>query len=386
MHQHLLDIQYQVTAVGTVQRTGPNQREIGAQGAQVGDVFDPPEQVLIARIGLVDDRDGAPGTLVDQQVDTVTDETRIIGRRAVAAVIGQKQGTVFDHVGTHRLEVCQHLRQVVVAVLEFDGELADRQTGDIGVEDAEALAQLALNQRNPTQHGTQLFLDLRHGLLQTRLFIIAQGLELLRAEHLVVVQWGQAVAGRGRQQGDPLFGSVFAQCGGYLVFARLELVPDLLCTAAIFITLKGRRQCGQQILHQLLHVAAQFTAATGRQLQRVWPVRLVEVCDIAPVTGRRSFCCTGGQCLLEQMMLADTRRAHHIQVVATAFDAGGKLDRFEDPLLAQRRLLRCQSGGIGKIECIAVAGMDQLVGCQRHQRPRPAMRCTHLIGHRYSGS
>ena len=198
MHQHLFDIQHQVAAVGAVQCTGPDQREVSAQGAQVGDVLDPSEQVLVGRVVLIDHRDGTSGTVVDQQVHAVADESWIIRGRPVAAVVGQEQRAMFHHVGAHCLEVRQHLGQVLVAIFEFDGELADGQARDIGIEHTETLAQLTPDQRDSPQHGAQLFLDLPHRLLQACLLAVAQGIELLRAEHLVVMHWGQAVAGRGR--------------------------------------------------------------------------------------------------------------------------------------------------------------------------------------------
>ena len=179
---------------------------------------------------------------------------------------------------------------------------------------------------------------------------------------------------------------MLAQRGRYVVFARLELVPDLLCTTAVFIALESGRQCGQQVFHQLLHIVAQFTATTGRQLQCVRPVRLTEVCDVTPVTGRRPRRRVGRQCLVQEVMFADARRTHDVQIVATAFDAGGKLDRLQHPFLPQRRLLRRQLSGIGEIQCRAVTRMNQLAGRQCYQRPRPAMRCRQFIGHRYSGN
>ena len=78
-------------------------------------------------------------------------------------------------------------------------------------------------------------------------------------------------------------------------------------------------------------------------------------------------------------MLADTRRTHHARLTATAFDAGGKTDRFQDPFLPKGACCGASSAVSAKSSASQSQHMDQLVGRQLPPAAAPcdAMHAVH---------
>ena len=76
--QQLLRVEHEIAAIGAVQRARGQQVEIGDERAEAGEVLDPADQRLMRRVVLVDDRRAVPPAVVDDDVDLIAAEPRIL--------------------------------------------------------------------------------------------------------------------------------------------------------------------------------------------------------------------------------------------------------------------------------------------------------------------
>ena len=76
--QQFLRVEDQIAAIGAVQRARHQQVEIGDEGAEAGEMLDPADQGLMGRVVLVDDRRAVLAAIVDETVDPVAAEARVV--------------------------------------------------------------------------------------------------------------------------------------------------------------------------------------------------------------------------------------------------------------------------------------------------------------------
>ena len=339
-----------------------DQGEVGVQGAHLRLVLDAPDQVLIARVVLVDQRRAGAVGVVDQQVDQIAVER---GQPLAVEEFFRRCGAediqaLFDDVALDLVEEARHLGQLRVARLQF-GELAlDGGARHCLVELLDLLVVLAAGRRHLLQGLAQHLAQVLAALLD---LLALGGIELVEAfgvEHLAVLQRRQGEAGRGAQQEDAGLAGLRFDLAEQLLLAGLELVLQRLHGVAVLVAVEGRRQRGEQAAHQRAHVGLQAAPGAGGQAQYARLVRGAEVVDVAPVAGARHLTGLLFEQLADDGVLAQPRRAHHVEVVALVTDADAEVQGAQRPLLAEAAGQVGEVGGAVEAQRRDLAGVIEL--------------------------
>ena len=235
----------------------------------------------------------------------------------------------------HGIEVTQHLRQRGAGFLQLLDEMTDGRTRHLPVELADALLRLAPPLRHLVDQAFELLLQRGDHGLGPALLLLGQLLEIRRTHDLALARGRERHAAGRANERDVVRLGLLAQGVEGLFVLLLEAGLDFLTPGAVFLALERRRDGATQILEQPLHVAPQFDAHAGRQLERARLVRLLEVVDVTPVE-RRGF--VRGALLdvaARDDVTAGAGRPEHEQVVAAAADADAEADRLGGARLSE---------------------------------------------------
>jgi hypothetical protein len=137
----------------------------------------------------------------------------------------------------------------------------------------------------------QKLVELFLGLLESRLESAALGLrhafEDRRFDRLSVTHRRDGKPHRSLDEPDAPFRRAPGHVGQRGASPFGQLLVDLLVTQPVLLGFQGRRHRGPEIVNQLGHVVEERHTSPGRQRNRMRPVRLLEVVDVAPVAGGR---------------------------------------------------------------------------------------------------
>ena len=359
LHQQLARIEQEVASVGTMQRPRPDQREIGDQRPELRDMIDATDEVLVSGMILLHDQRTLAVAVVDDEVDLVAAERRRLRRsahdaRLRLARLDEILG-IFDHILLNRLHVLQHPRQIAVFLLQLRHVLPDRKQGHLAVELLQALALLAAPAHDISKNALELALQLADATLDARTLLVLQRREILRRDHLPVLERRESKA-RGRaQQPDVVLGGLAAQLSeGFLVTLR-EFGLDLPGARAVLVAFEDGRNGRTELVHECAHVVAQGRAAPGRELEDHRLRRFLKVIDIGPVARLHLSRHLARKLLLHERALADSGRTHHEQVVAFPRDADAEAHGIDRARLPKERWQRFQIGTGLKLELRRIA-------------------------------
>ena len=366
--QRFLGIQNQIAAVGPQQRPGLDQGKIGDQRAELRHVFDPPDQIGLGRVIVVDHRRLVRIGVVDQQVDLIAPEKSVhrrclplrgdggvgaarlrLGRPArLATHLGAHLATggddkglaVLDDIGADLIDIRHHFRQLGIGFLDVFDHRADDALDHLLVQGAHALEMIALPFRRRAHDLLQLLFQLADDLAGFLLLLLGQFGERLGVDDLALADRGQRDAHRRSNQGDLLLLRLFLQSAESALMRFTELLFQRFAPCAVIVAVELRRQGGAQIADQPVHVFAQGMAAAGRQLKRARPVGFLEIIDVAPVAWN-----TGSTCRLFQMpahhgVLAGSGRAEGEKIIPLAGHRNAEFQRFFRPRLTQAFVTR----------------------------------------------
>jgi hypothetical protein len=214
----------------------------------------------------------------------------------------------------------------------------------------------------------QLLAEIFDDLSDALLLLLRQLGKLLRAQDMPVHHRRQGVAVGGMNQRNPPLLGIVADGARRLLLTILELLLNLLCPAGVSLALKGRGDGVEQVLDQLMHVAAQMASAARGQAQGGGAVMIVEVGDIAPVVRcrRRVTPLFEGAC--DQGVLAEPRAAHQVEVVALVIHADTEPDGLHGPLLPDVGAQGLEVGSGLEADCGKIAGPVEILRRERSRQ------------------
>ena len=258
-------IQHQETAIGAVQRTGADQREIGHQRAHMGDILDPPHQAVERRqfLGLQRRARRAALGMRDHHVDHVSPELRQAvdladpgGKGAIAPLgVGlEEQFRIADHVLRDLVQVMLH----AVDPGETGPRLIDAGLhgllGHAGMQGDDLLAMRPHQGGRAFDDRVQLFLKARDLFLDPRLFIGGQLVKRLFLDHLAIADRSHQEA-RGRVHDAHILG---LGAGGEFLHPRAARLGEFglqrLAPRLVIIRLEKRGDLRAKIVDKILHL------------------------------------------------------------------------------------------------------------------------------------
>jgi hypothetical protein len=210
------------------------------------------------------------------------------------------------------------------------------------VEVTQLVPALALQLRYPAQGRFQFTLQVLDVALDALLLFGVELLELVGAERLAFLHRRERNAHRRAHHRDSLFPGTSLHAFEAFLVALPHLLLNGLPAGAVFLTLEHGRDRRTQLLHQALHIVAQYPATTRGQTQRVRAVRRLEVVHVNPVGRRRLVGSPVFEKATHHGVLADARRPEREQVVALLPDADAEADRLDRPVLTDDILERLE--------------------------------------------
>ncbi len=149
---------------------------------------------------------------------------------------------MLEYVLLDILQEIDHLRQFLVAFLQFLDVVADRIDGEFAVQALEFFLGAFAPLRELAQQFLQLLVEMGDIFLDRALFGFVKLLELVGTESFVIlVHRRESIAGGRLHQADVLLLGLLAQVFDGVVFAQLGLLLDFLGTGAVFLAFKGGR-------------------------------------------------------------------------------------------------------------------------------------------------
>ncbi len=389
-------VQDQASAVGPMQGPGLDQHEVGDQRSHLRHALDASHQVGLGRMILVDQRRAlrrpagmSPGEVplvpIHHDVDLIAARRRGSTHLSQSSQphhhlrlllrLGEEVVGVLDHVVPHGLQMLQDHRLIGPGFLQlFDG-VPDGVQRDFAIEISDLFALLLLPCRNLAQQRLQVLLQLLRRDPAALAVVFRQLLEILRSQHLAILDGRQRQSHRRPDQGDVLRLAALLQFVEGFFVAFLEVFLNDADAIAVFLALEGRRDGHAQFLHQARHVVVEGTTLAGRQAHRPRTVGFGEIVDVAPVGRRLPPAYRLLQASPDQRVLAGARRPQREQVVAAVRHPDGEADGLGGAVLAEHfgggfqvvRRFERQPGGVARAE--------QKLGRQRRRRGRfPVVR------------
>ena len=334
------------------------QTEIGEQRAHLGQVLDPAHQIALRRVVLVD-HGGALGVAVIDDDPVVTQERGRAARAgwrvsrrlsggglsALAARRVHEAGDVVDHVGLNRVEVGDRASQRLVLLAHRIDQMSDREIRDLAVDLADFLAPRLVPARDLLDGFLKLLLKLLNGVLRPRALGLGQLAEVLGAHHFLAAHRREGEPHRCPDQRDLAGAGALLQLFEGLGLTLAELFVDALQPGAVLLAVEDRGNRGLQFLDQPRHVAVKFAAGARRKFQRLGPMRVLEIVDVAPIGGRFLMGRLAVQELAHGGVLAQRVGSEREQVEAVRADADTEAQRLDGPLLAQNVVEVIEFGG-----------------------------------------
>ena len=354
-----------------MQGPGFDQIEIRDQRAELGEVFDPADQVLDRGVIFVDDRCATALAVVHQKIHPVAPEAVGVPRRhdgvfdrlrprARRELIGG-----LDQIALHRVEMLQDRRQIRVRASKLLDEVAHRRAGDVLAKLAQLRARLAFPLRHLPKDRLEAALELLDLGPDPLLLLGRQAPKLLRGHHLVVAHRRQDHPDRRPQQGDVTGLRRLLQLGEGIVLPLLRGLFDRLSSDPDIFALESGRNRRAKLIDQLADRPPELPAPTRRQRERLRPVGLGEVVHVAPVRGHR----LGGGLSFEHLtydgMLADARRPEREQMIVLVADTDAEAQSRERALLADDGIQRLKLRRARKLELSRIATAIESIGGDR---------------------
>lgn len=307
--QQALGIEDQIAAIGLVQRARNDQIEIRDQGAETRQVLDAPDQVLMRRIVLEDDRRALRPGMLDDDIDLIAAQQRQLdagrfrplARRPFGTAGGDEILGMLEDVALDLAEIADHLDKIREGVARVVQEVADDYGGRVAVELTHGVAQLALPFGNVPHRRLELGLQRLDVGADPFAFRRRLALEDVRSDHFALMHRRQRQPHRRADERDALGLGLVLKRAERLLVAMLELLLDDLAPRAIVLPLEGCRQGHAQLACQPLHRVPERHGAAGGKAQRPRAMRIGEVVDVAPIVGG------GLACRLALQKLADER-------------------------------------------------------------------------------
>jgi hypothetical protein len=249
-----------------VQRAGADQREVGDQRAQLGDVLDAPEQVGVGRVLLRDDRRAVIVLVIDQRVDLVAAQPLaavvVLVQRlaqhlgdAVVGLGGEARG-LLDDVARDVGQVGQHVGLIEVRGRDAIEHAAGDALGDLALE-RELRGGVGVGPLvGLGEHRRQLVADLLQRRAQRRLLLGRQSLELVGLDHLPLLHRRHDDAAVGADDADPPRPRALLQRLERGALALLGLADQRVLAAAVLVAVERRHHRGGQLADRPRHVGA----------------------------------------------------------------------------------------------------------------------------------
>ncbi len=182
--------------------------------------------------------------------------------------------------------------------------------------------------------------QLRHELLAPLqdagpLFLLQRG-ERLVVHRLVVDQRHQEEAGGIALEQEAGGARLRRKLRKHGVAMPLDRPQDLVAAADEVVGLEGARDALLCLRDHVLHRHAELGALAGREAQRVGPVRLVEVVNVAPVVRRQSAAGVVLDVLADRRRAAGAGLTGNDDVEALALDGQAELQRLDRAVLADQ--------------------------------------------------
>jgi len=368
--EHVLDVEDQVAAVGLGERAGADHREVGQQGAELRPPLDAPDQVGERRVGLDDDRRSLGVRVVDDDVDLVAGEVRLLpgqpqprNRHRLLFAIAEVLDVV-DDVLLYSLQVLADLLVVRVALLEVVHERAQDVHRDLLVEVAELLLHGVLDDLDLGHDVANLFFEFFHLLVEDAASGLFQGLVFFLGERLAVVDGdGPETHRRALELETALPGDALER----LEELRLALLMTLRGATALLLVFLALERLGDlllEVVDELDHRVTQLVPFAGGQKQSARRIGVLEIVDVEEVVRNRFVGRQLGQEPAHDAALAGSRAPGNEDVVSGTGDIETEADGANGALLADDLLEGTDLGGGLERKLLGIAAFAQLLGRQ----------------------
>ena len=366
--QQVQGLQDEVAAVGPVQGPGPDQGEVGHQGAELGPAFHRPEQVGVGGVVLHDHRGALGLGVVHEDVHLVLGKGRLRhgkGKGALGAGPALQVVDIFQDVFLDVFEIVHHLGQVLVFFPQVLHVMAHHVEGHVLVQLFLLFLVLLFHLADLADGLVHLGVELG-GLLAQRLpLLVVQGLEFFFAQGLAFLAGENHQAGGGNVEDKTFFPRLGVQFLEDLVAFLGEAVHQGFPAAGVVFALEDLGDLHLQVGDELLHVGLQEPAFAGGQAQALGLLRVLEIVDV-DIIRRRGL--GGGQLLHvghDGFGLPGPGRPGHEDVVFQVLDPQAELQGVDGPVLGHHLFL--QGGDVqGGFESQGVGVTDgaQALGLQ----------------------
>ncbi len=287
--QEVFDTEDQVTAVGFMERTRPDHREIGREYAELDLFLDLSEQVLKRRVLLDDDRRPFGLSVVHDRVHVVLPERELADEglelRRNFRLFGNPEEVleVLEYVILDGVDVLRDLRDVSVVLLEFSDEVSYSVEGDIVVQVLDRLGPLALDILHLPERAPELGVERIPPLQDLGPHRLGKTDELLLGDRPPVDDRDRQEADGAHLDDEALFLGTLVNFGEEFRPPLLEGLEFLFTPPRVLFALKrtGQRLAG--LLDELLHILPEPHPPPGREGDGVGLILVLEVVDVYPV-------------------------------------------------------------------------------------------------------
>ena len=295
--EQFIGVQYQVSAARPVQRTRPDQQEIGGQGAELRGVLHPPQQVVVGRVVLEHHRCPGGRAVVHQYVHPVAAERSRPGR-AAAQHLHQNLGPaglavhqllgVLDDVFLNLLEVSHYFGEPGILLPRLFNGMAHHRPGRFLLEAPQPVPPLPGPGRQMPQDLLHFFFQHLAPFLDPLPLVLGQGRQRLVRQDLLSAHRRHHEAGRRADQCQAALRRLLGERGELLLGPCFEFVVNGLPPLLVILTLQRAGDGKPKVFDQALHVLPQHDGIAGRQHQEPGFSRILEVVHVAEVGGNVS--------------------------------------------------------------------------------------------------
>ncbi len=366
--ENLARIENQESAIGAMQRAGPDQREVAEQRAHVHVVLDAPDQILQGRIVLVHDRARAVSRIFDQQIDQITLDRDGSGeecgfRLFVALRRFMERLATLEDVLHDLVEITGDVGQIAVAGLDVLDQVTDGQPQRLAADFLDDALHIPPPARELVHQLVQFFIARADLLSEFLLPLFRQLGELLvRIGLLGILKRREDETLRRPQQGNAGFLRIVAELAQGGLLAMLFLFLQRLDALAVLFAVESRRYRRADFADEALHVVAQLQTPAARQAQQARPHRIGEIIDIAPVDRRWTLVGFILEQATDHGMAPASRLTEHEEAVALVRHFEAEVDGGDGTRMNQRRIEIGHAVGRGESQAVRSAGGVQCLG------------------------
>ena len=287
----LLGVDEQVAAVRTVEGACFDEREVGRERAQPGDVLDASEEARDGRMILDDDRRARRATVLDDHVNPIPREHAPVGISGAALALwrsrGDRVGELLEEIRVDAVEERDDLRKVTEALADVGDVVIDDASHRLAVEAARRVAHLLLPARHLVEERLDVRRDLFHRAVERVLLGRRERVRLGVREHGPVLHRLELETGLGfLEREGARRGHLRDRFDGFLA-AFLERRLNRLAPRAVLLALEGGGHRDSELVGELLHRVAERYRAPLRDAKEVRRPRILEAVDVTDVVRRR---------------------------------------------------------------------------------------------------